>query len=267
MRAFGVLFLVACSLCRAEGEAMYLANAGLMVTEGDTKILFDPLFRNNYSQYLLVPADMEQDLMAGAPPFNGVDAVFISHFHGDHFSPAEALDYLRAQPRVMLYAPAQAVDELRFFLREGETSLAGRIVSIDIDYGEPVQVIDGETLLVEAFHIPHAGWPDRKPEVQNLAFRVSLNDTLTVLHMGDADTRDAHFAMDGDQWAARDIDVAFPPYWYFLSASGQGVLAERLSPDMAIGVHVPGKLAADTAEALEDYDLFQTPGEIRRIVD
>jgi len=35
--------------------AQYLANEGLMVVNGDIKVVFDPLFRNNYGQYQLLP--------------------------------------------------------------------------------------------------------------------------------------------------------------------------------------------------------------------
>ena len=38
--------------------ALYMANEGLMVTDGDTKILFDPLFPESFGQYLLVPEEM-----------------------------------------------------------------------------------------------------------------------------------------------------------------------------------------------------------------
>lgn len=31
-----------------DSTAYYMANEGLMVVHGDTKILFDPLFRNSY---------------------------------------------------------------------------------------------------------------------------------------------------------------------------------------------------------------------------
>ena len=97
--------------------AQYLANEGLMVTHNQTKILFDPLFRNSYGQYLLLPDDMEAALFAGEPPFDGIDAVFISHYHGDHFSPADILRLLKSQPGIHLYAPSQAVDGMREVVR------------------------------------------------------------------------------------------------------------------------------------------------------
>jgi len=265
MRIVTLLLLAASALCRADGEAMYLGNAGLMVTDGDTKILFDPLFRVDYGQYQLVPAELEAKMRRAEPPFDGVDAVFISHFHGDHYSAPEVLDYLRSQPAVHLYAPLQAVDEMRYFIDESDVRLAERLTALDINYGEPVQVIDAGALLVEAFHIPHSGWPQRTPEVQNLAFRITLNDRVTVLHMGDADTRDEHFAADGDQWAARRIDMAFPPYWFFLSPRGMGVLEQRLEPRRAIGVHVPVVLPPETRQELAGRDLFRRPGETRDI--
>ena len=265
MRAATLILLVASALCRAEGEAMYLGNAGLMVTDGDTKILFDPLFRNSYGQYQLVPADLEARLLRAEPPFDGIDAVFISHYHGDHFSPPDVLDYLRSQPGVRLFAPRQAVDAMRFFVDDTESALADRLSALDIDYGEPMQVTGAGALLIEAFHIPHSGWPQRTPEVQNLAFRITLNEQVTVLHMGDADTREEHFAADGDQWAARHIDMAFPPYWYFASPRGRAVLEQRLKPAHAVGIHVPVSLAPDDEQELEGRDLFRRPGETRLI--
>ncbi len=66
-------------------SAHYLANAGVMIARGETKILFDPFFRNDYGQYDLVPEEMEAALFAGTLPWDGIDAIFISHHHGDHY--------------------------------------------------------------------------------------------------------------------------------------------------------------------------------------
>ena len=86
--------------------AQYMANEGLMVVSGETKVVFDPLFRNGYGQYQLLPREMEEALFAGNPPFDGVDVIFVSHYHGDHFAPADMLRLLKAQPGIQLYAPA-----------------------------------------------------------------------------------------------------------------------------------------------------------------
>ena len=93
--------------------AHYLANAGVLVARGETKVVFDPLFRNDYGRFRLVPQALERALFDGTPPMDGIDAVFVSHLHGDHFTAAPTLAYLRAQPAVRLYAPSQVIAALR----------------------------------------------------------------------------------------------------------------------------------------------------------
>ena len=261
---FSVLFLLT-GAARADAEAMYLANAGLMITHGESKILFDPLFRNGYGQYPLVPLEMEEALMAGQEPFQGVDAVFVSHFHGDHFSPQDVFDYLRRNNVVLLYAPVQATEALLHFATESDSAVLERVTGLDIDYGDSAISLSVGALDIEAFHIPHSGWPERKPEVQNIAFRVTIDDSTTILHMGDADARDAHFEIDAGLWAARKTDVAFPPYWFFTSEQGPRILANRIQPAMAVGVHVPIVLQPEYSQGLDEHDLFRTPGETRLI--
>ena len=101
-----LLFATGSTLTQAhDSTAHYLANEGLMVVHGETKIMFDPLFRESYGQYRLLPEAMVEALYAGAPPFDGIDAVFISHHHGDHFSPADILRLLKLQAGIHLYAP------------------------------------------------------------------------------------------------------------------------------------------------------------------
>jgi len=263
--AFGAL----CGGAAAESAtAYYLGNEGLLIEQGDVKILFDPLADNTYGQYELLPDDMRAALYAGTEPFDGVNAVFISHFHGDHYSAEMMADYLRAQPDVRLYAPMQAVAELREFLADADDTLMERVAGLALDAGDAPMTIGSEHLLIEAVRIPHSGWPDRQTDVENLAFRITLDDGVTVLHMGDADTRPDHFRGDAAYWAERPAHMAFPPYWYFLSARGREVLDTYLNPAQAVGVHVPDTVPDDPARReseLAGYDLFTRPGETRTI--
>lgn len=241
--------------------AHYMANEGLMVVQGETKILFDPLFRNSYGYYQLLPKVMKDALFAGTPPFDGIDAVFVSHYHGDHFSPAEILRLLKAQPEIQLYAPSQAVAALHEKAGSGDEAVFDRVTAVGLAYKDAPVTLEMEGLLIEAVRIPHSGWPTGRTGVENISWRVTLNETTTVLHMGDADPNDVHFARDAAYWDKGHTHMAFPPYWFFSSTYGDGILKNRIKPDHSVGVHVPIEIPAD----LISYDLFTRPGETRDI--
>lgn len=262
--ALVILLIIYSALTRAEGTAHYLANEGVLVVSGETKVLFDPLFREDFGIYQLLPPELEAALMNGEPPFDGVDALFISHYHDDHFSPLEVLAYLERHPGVRLFAPEQATRVL-LSLAGSEAELAGRVTELDIGYGEPAREIEVGSLLVEAFHIPHSGWPDARAEVQNLAYRVTLNAEVTVLHMGDADTRAVHFENDAGRWSQRATHLAMPPYWFFMSGEGRAVLTDHVRAQHSIGIHVPVELDARSEREMQGHELFRVPGETRSI--
>jgi L-ascorbate metabolism protein UlaG (beta-lactamase superfamily) len=245
----------------------YLANEGVMITHGDTTILFDPLFADSYGQYQMVPQNVLDAIFAGAAPFDGVDAVFISHFHGDHFSASEVLRLLQVRREIALYAPAQAVAEMRRIATSDDAGIFDRITIFDLDYGDAPVFVRQEGLLIEAVHVPHSGWPTARTDVQNITFRVTLEDTSTVLHLGDADARLVHFELDVNYWDERRIDLAFPPYWFFLSDDGREILENRINIRNSIGIHVParfGDAPSSVPDELLGDDLFTRPGEGRR---
>ena len=248
--------------------AQYLANEGLMVVNGDTKVVFDPLFRNAYGQYQLLPEAMEEALFAGTPPFDGIDAVFVSHYHGDHFSPADVLRLLKQQQGIHLYAPTQAVTGLRSVASEQDEAVFKRVTAVNLAYKDAPVTLEMDGLIIEAVRIPHSGWPNGRRDVENISWRVTLNDATTVLHMGDADANDVHFERDAGYWDERHTHMAFPPYWFFSSASGRSILRNRIKPGHSVGVHVPvsiPKARSLRPPALRDHDLFTEPGELRDI--
>ncbi len=261
-----VIFACGSAYAQSTSRIQYLANEGVMVAHEQTKILIDPLFNNSYGQYQLVPDDVRAAMFAGDAPFGDVDAVFVSHFHGDHFSPEDMLRLLRAQTGTRLYAPAQAIGALREVSGAQDAAVFDRVVGLDLNYGDAPVRIETDGLLVEAVHIPHSGWPTARTDVQNLAFRITLNSNSTVLHMGDADARIVHFAADEEYWEERPIDMALPPYWFFGSDDGLEILGNRMDVRHAIGIHVPDNFSnpENVPEELLGVELFTLPGEGRR---
>ena len=266
VRIITLLLTLSSTTFAQETYVQYLANEGVMVSHEDTRILFDPLYRNGFNNYQMVPDDVREALLAGAAPYDGVDAVFISHFHGDHFSAEDILALLRNNGDIRLYAPAQAVAGLRDLSEDADAALFDRVVGLDLEYGDAPVSIQAENLVIDAAHVPHSGWPTARTDVQNISFRVTLADTSTVLHMGDADARLVHFEADTDFWEQRVIDFAMPPYWFFGSADGIELLEYRLTVLNTVGLHVPAKFSvtSNIPAELRRYDLFTHPGEGRR---
>jgi L-ascorbate metabolism protein UlaG (beta-lactamase superfamily) len=247
-------------------RAHYLANSGVMVAQGSTKVLFDPFFRNDYGVYDLVPADLEEAIFMGATPWNGVDAIFISHQHDDHFDPALVVAYLEKWSDVELYAPQQAIDRLLATLPDVSDSVLNRINGIELDRGGKRFEVTANGIKIEAVHVAHAGWPGRHTDVDNIAFRVTLGPDGTVVHLGDADKGREHYEAHREYWEAGNTRLAFAPVWLLLTDPGRYVLDEFVNAKFTIGVHVDERVPDDPADQpppFDRLDLFTRPGEMR----
>ncbi len=247
-------------------HAHYLANTGVMIARGDTKVLFDPFFREGFGLYDLVPAETEADIFAGTAPWDGIDAIFISHHHGDHFDPAVVLEYLYQWPAIRLYAPQQAVDAVMALGEEPDESLLRRVHGLDLERDSPAVRLSMDGLLIEAVRVAHAGWPGRHADVENIVFRVTLDDATTVMHLGDADSGREHYAPHESYLEERETDLAMVPVWLMLTDKGRYILEEHIDAEHEIGVHVYKSVPDDPEERPEKFDgldLFTEPGEIR----
>lgn len=241
-------------------QATYLGNEGIMVSDGHTTVLFDPLYPNGFGLYQMVPEAMRQDLMAGVGPYENVDAIFVSHMHPDHFSVGETILYMQTHEQVRLFAPAQAVELMRG--EAPDADIFDRVTAVGLErLDAPLSFKQGD-LEIDVVRIPHAGWPERS-EVSNLVWRVTLSDGITVMHLGDADPRKRHFAPHDDHWMAKRTDNAYPPYWFFTMGQGPQILSSKLNAVKATAIHVPIELPPDLFASGADF--FHTPGETRLI--
>jgi hypothetical protein len=139
---------------------------------------------------------------------------------------------------------------------------------VTLEFSDAPVSFDTGAIRIDAVRIPHSGWPDRMTDIENIAWRVTLDDTATILHLGDADPRPSHFHRHETHWREIDTELALPPYWFFASPGGRAILDEAIQPRHAIGVHVPGEVPDSRDEWPEDFagvDLFTSPGEQRHL--
>lgn len=255
----------------AEGypvSVTYLGNAGVLVEQGDSKVLFDPLYRLNHSYYRAVPDHVENALMSGEPPFDGVDAIIITHFHLDHFSPNLVLNYLMLNANAQLYAPEQAVQAMQQFSAGQEEGFLDRVTGLNLShYGNPFSQKTGD-LLIEVLRIPHSGWPDQNRSTQNLVYRITLSDGTSVLHLGDSAAQLELFERFDEHWSARSNRLVIAPYWFQQELEGRRILTEVLQAGTVLGVHVPADVPEDAAQRpaeFRDLPLLLTPGSKRQL--
>ncbi|MGB0134308.1 MBL fold metallo-hydrolase [Dokdonella sp.] len=266
MGALGLLALGGHALAHEpSASARYVGNEGVLVSRGDTKVIFDAFYSDSYGQYSLVPDSIRADLLAGTPPYDGIDAVFVSHVHGDHFSAAPAVAFMRAHKTVPMYASKQTYDALLEEVGEGDPLLS-RVIVADLTPTDAAKHFEVKGLQIEVVSIPHAGGPSRA-SIQNLSWRVTLDDKTTVVHFGDAGIVEADFEPHARHFAERRAAAAFPPYWFFGEEAGKAIIARYFNADQVVGIHVPASATGHGDEARRRLggDVFTDPGETRQL--
>lgn len=264
--AIFVLMLLASArpaLAHDPGEAKYLGNEGILVTQGETKILIDAFYAESFDgQYVLVPTALETAMMKGEAPFDGIDAILFTHIHPDHFNSRKTIAYMRAHPDVRLYGGMDVVGAIRAADASSDP-LMKRVVPVHTPPGGKTVRFAIDGLEIEAFAIPHNG----NGPIPHFAYRVTLDAKSTVMHLGDADDEDRHYAPYQQDFDKKRTDTAFVPYWLMMNDAGKHVLEQRIKAVKTIGIHVDAAERKDPEAARKQVggDLFVEPGETRPI--
>ena len=75
-------------------RATLISNAGLLLEYREVKLLVDAIYHTT-DPFSTSPPAVWSAMLAGEPPFDGVDTLLFTHDHPDHFSPERLMQYLR----------------------------------------------------------------------------------------------------------------------------------------------------------------------------
>ena len=195
----------------------WLGHSTALVEAGGTRLLTDPALGQRVGFLRrLVP-----EITDGA--FSQVDAVLLSHLHGDH---ADLASLSRVGSGVPVVGPPAVAEWLR---------ARGRTEVSTLEPGEVTAIGD---VRVEATRARHDGrrWP-RGPAATAIGFL--LESDSTVYFAGDTDLFPEMAALAGR------VDVALMPVWGWGPTLGPGHLdperaaeaAARIRPRVAIPIH------------------------------
>lgn len=222
---------------RAGLELTFLGNQGFLLVSRGQKVLVDALVATTHRQYVWQGEALRGDLAAARPPFDDVDLVLASHFHGDHFDPVAVGQHLTASPRARFVSTPGAVERLRSEYG-GFDSISSRIEAVYPRTGEVRRLAE---LGLEIYRLHHGR--DR-PEIQNVGFVVDIGGWKVGV-VGDTEASAAEFAASG---FPSELDVGLFPAWLFDPRQWPRVVGEAVQAQVWVPTHVAsGENAASFA--------------------
>jgi L-ascorbate metabolism protein UlaG (beta-lactamase superfamily) len=232
MRHHLLFFLIAAVPLPGEVNITCLANEGVLLTAGRTKVLIDSLFRDSLEDYARhEPAEQER-IETGKPPFDDVTLALATHYHLDHWDAGAISRFLRMNPAAEFASTPQGTGMMPRALRS-------RVHALWAEDGTGT-FLERPGVRVEAIPLTHG-------ETQNLAFRVAIGDRV-VVHLGDAEPTAANFKRLA---AAPAPDIVLAPFWWVLDREGRAFLTARWKARHVIAFHFGAA------------DLVQSGGKVR----
>ena len=155
----------------------YLGHDGVMVSGQSSKVSYALFFHNHFGQYALVPDSIRAKIYANEAPYDNIDAIFVSYMHEDHFDILDTIKYLKRSLNKKVYLPHQTHETM--LKSSGNVEIKDRLLTIDRKLGEEAIDVKLAEIMIEAIHIPHAGWLNLSYE-QNLVLRVPTDNDYNV---------------------------------------------------------------------------------------
>ena len=216
----------------------YVANMGVLVGSGGTKVLVDALFDKPNPEYRAPEPGVLDKIIKGEAPYDGVKLALVTHNHPDHFAAGVAVRFLESRPETVLVAPADAVAEMRKAASDW-TSLEPRVVFLDLE-NRDFRRLRAAGIPITAVRTLHSGGGESP---MNIMYLFEINGRR-IFHEGDSTGEPEVFKGFGLESAP--VDLAVVHFWFPLEPNMAKYLQEVFQPDhIALG-HLPIRLESDS---------------------
>ena len=206
----------------------YVGNSGFLIHAGGRKLLIDAAIDGFPGRYV-VPASVQEPLLAGRPPFDGIDLVLVTHRHGDHFGATAVRRVLENNPSAVLVAPADVVAAL--------PGMEGRATALEVPEGQR-RTLEVGGFSVAAMPLSHGQPPAGRPGIVNLAYLVAVGGTK-FFHAGDIDVDAVPISLLRSLGLPDErIDAAFVPHFLLSTPAPIPWVTDGLRPRFVVASHL-----------------------------
>jgi len=217
---------------QADITVTQLANEGVIISDGETRIIIDGMVVEPYSIYGGLPPEAASLFDQASGAFDGIDLALASHRHHDHNQPRYACQFMQESKGTQFVSSSQVLGLMREKCRSLVTT-SPRVSEIDPQYGKP-HVFKQGGANVTVFPLSHG--TRKYAKIQNYGHLIELGG-MTILHIGDAAMDPTDFQRAGlDQV---EIDVVLIPFWYFQPGPGASVISQYMDAPHKIANHIP----------------------------
>jgi L-ascorbate metabolism protein UlaG (beta-lactamase superfamily) len=234
----------------------YVANAGVLFETGKSKFLIDAPIREGIPPYAIPDPEMRDRVETAKPPYDGVTAILVTHWHEDHFSAPAIASALRNSAGTVLLSSAEIVDRVR----KADPSLTPERFRPTTPAAGGSERVEVSGVPIHVLRLRHSA--RRLPE-QHVGFLIE--GCRTLLHVGDADSDDENFAMLRKLPA---VQVGVLPYWYMLEDQERQFVARAIRPSRIVGMHLPPEEAKDVSAKVASVPslvLLTTAGSVHSL--
>lgn len=232
-------------------EITYIANEGVFIKQGETKILIDAHHYKGNPYYMPVANSRLEKMVNGLPPFDRVNLILATHIHADHFDAQSVGRHLFFNPKTTFVAAKQMTDSIKKEF-DNFKKVEKQIKTVTPEWKQFAEVTIDD-IEIKVLGLRHGS--KKFKSIQNMGYIIKIGD-VKLLHIGDADATVENF--EAFKLPNEAIDIAFIPYWYLTHKPFNEIVNRYIQPGRIIAVHIP----PEDAEEATDKILSTYPGAI-----